>query len=107
MTIAEIALEEELRAVLKFCRGPVGRFRGGLGIELELLRGEAVASVLADRTRQGPRGAQGGGDGCAAKFSSVCGGKRHEPPFRGKDQDVRLHPGAAFFPTLPASRRPQ
>jgi hypothetical protein len=37
----------------------------------------------------------------------VCGGKRHEPPFRGKDQDVRLHPGAAFFPTLPASRRPQ
>jgi len=135
------------RHALRVNSGGPGRFRGGLGIELELelLRGEAVASVLADRTRQGPRGAQGGGDGSAAKFSFVCGGKRHVPPFGGKDQDVKLHPGdriiietpggggwgppteraaasvaadvtrgyydrataAAFFPTLPASRRPQ
>lgn len=74
--------------------GP-GCFRGGLGIvlELELLRGEAVASIVADRTRQGPRGAKGGGDGSPAKYSFVCGNTLYEPPFGGKDQDIKLRPG--------------
>lgn len=83
------------RYALRANSGGPGRFRGGLGIELELelLRGEAVASVVADRTRQGPRGAQGGGDGSAARFSFVCGGKLHVPSLGGKDQDIKLHPG--------------
>jgi N-methylhydantoinase B len=83
------------RYALRANSGGPGRFRGGLGIELELelLRGEAVASVVADRTRQGPRGAQGGRDGSPASFSFLCGGKLHVPSFGGKDQDVRLYPG--------------
>lgn len=83
------------RYALRANSGGPGRFRGGLGIELELelLRGEAVASVVADRTRQGPRGAQGGRDGSPASFSFLCAGKLHVPPFGGKDQDVKLYPG--------------
>jgi N-methylhydantoinase B len=83
------------RYALRRNSGGPGRFRGGLGIvlELELLRGEAVASVVADRTRQGPRGAQGGGDGSPAKFSFVCRNQLHVPAFGGKDQDIKLSPG--------------
>ena len=83
------------RYALRTNSGGAGRFRGGLGIELELelLRGEAVASVVADRTRQGPRGAKGGRDGSPARFRFICGGKVHEPSFGGKDQDIKLRPG--------------
>jgi len=83
------------RYALRRNSGGPGRFRGGLGIvlELELLRGEAVASVVADRTRQGPRGARGGGDGSPAKFSFVCRNQLHVPTFGGKDQDIKLSPG--------------
>ena len=83
------------RYALRRNSGGYGRYRGGLGIvlELELLRGEAVASVVADRTRQGPRGAQGGGDGRPASFRFVMGGLVHQPSFGGKDQDIKLSPG--------------
>jgi len=83
------------RHALRSNSGGPGRFRGGLGIELELelLRGEAVASVLADRSRQGPRGAHGGADGAAARFRFICGGTLHRPKLGAKDHDIRLHPG--------------
>ena len=83
------------RHALRTNSGGPGRWRGGLGIELELelLRGEAVASVLADRSRQGPRGAQGGADGHPAAFRFICGGRLHVPKFGAKDHDIRLRPG--------------
>lgn len=83
------------RYALRANSGGPGRYRGGLGIvlDLELIRGEAVASVVADRTRQGPRGACGGGDAAPAKFSFVRGGELYVPSFGGKDQDIQLRPG--------------
>jgi len=60
--IRQFALHEE-------SAGP-GRWRGGFGavMEMELLRGEAMVSVMGDRTKFPPRGAHGGGD---ARGSSV------------------------------------
>lgn len=73
----------------------VGKFRGGFGtlLELELLRGEATASLVADRTRQGPQGIGGGGNASPAHYSFVRGGEVYVPPLGGKDQDIALLPG--------------
>jgi len=46
--------------------GGVGRYRGGCGLirDVQLARGSATASLLADRHRLAPQGAGGGGAGC-------------------------------------------
>jgi N-methylhydantoinase B len=83
--------------------GP-GRNRGGLGIvlELELLRGEASVAIVADRTRQGPRGFAGGGEALPARYRFRRGdGEEYEPPLGGKDQDVRLLPGDRILVETP------
>lgn len=73
-----------------------GRFRGGCGtvIEFELLRGEAKASLVADRSTQGPRGIAGGKDGAPSRYRFIFSdGTEYVPPLRNKDQDVVLGAG--------------
>jgi len=45
--------------------GGIGKYRGGLGarIEIELLGQEAKVGFMGDRTKFGPKGMQGGGEG--------------------------------------------
>jgi len=73
-----------------------GTFRGGFGsiLEMELLRGEATAALVADRSTQGPRGINGGGDGWPSVYTFLRhDGSVYTPPLLNKDQDVPLEAG--------------
>jgi N-methylhydantoinase B len=62
--------------------GGAGRFRGGCGLirALQLVRGTATASLLAERHRLAPKGAAGGGDGHRGAHRLLAGGKTQELP---------------------------
>ena len=73
-----------------------GTFRGGAGtvLEIELLRGTATVALLADRSTQGPRGIEGGGDGASSLYTFLRrDGSKYVPPLVNKDQDVPMQPG--------------
>jgi N-methylhydantoinase B len=86
--ITKFALHEE-------SAGP-GRWRGGFGavMEMELLRGEAMVSIMGDRTKFPPRGVRGGGD---AKISRVdiirSTGEVEALPMGAKVERLRLLAG--------------
>lgn len=73
-----------------------GRHRGGHGtvLELELLRGEGRASLVADRATRGPSGILGGGSGAPAVYEFIrADGTVERPELLSKAQDVLLHAG--------------
>ncbi len=53
--------------------GGLGRFRGGLGVvwDIELVRGNATMSAMADRATRGARGNHGGHDGATNVYEVV------------------------------------
>lgn len=57
--------------------GGEGRYRGGLGVEIDfhLREGSAYLTLVADRGRTGAYGLAGGGDGMPAEHTFRCGGK--------------------------------
>ncbi len=76
--------------------GGRGRRRGGFGVDMaiELLRGEAVVSLLGDRGRFPPRGLGGGEDGAPTRFRvRRASGEIYEPPFITKDERIPLAAG--------------
>jgi N-methylhydantoinase B len=72
--------------------GGAGSHRGGFGavIELELSRGEAMASFIGDRGRFGPPGMLGGGPGAKCEVTIYRQGKKYIPPHLTKDERVLL-----------------
>lgn len=72
--------------------GGAGRYRGGDGLirALELTGGTARYSLLADRHRVAPAGAQGGGNGATGHHTLIRNGARAELP--AKDTSA-FHPG--------------
>jgi N-methylhydantoinase B len=72
--------------------GGVGAHRGGFGavIELELSRGEAMASFIGDRGRFGPPGMLGGGPGAKCEVTIYRQSKKYVPPHLTKDERVLL-----------------
>ncbi len=75
--------------------GGAGKFRGGLGaeIETEFLRGEGTASTIGDRGRFAPRGLNGGGPGALCHLEFLLGGQRYVSPHITKDSNLSLRPG--------------
>ena len=75
--------------------GGAGQHRGGFGLdyEIELLRGEALASFVMDHGRTGPLGAAGGQNGAVNRVEVVQGGKVFVPPHLSKAQDILLQKG--------------
>ncbi|WP_173935030.1 hydantoinase B/oxoprolinase family protein [Chelativorans sp. Marseille-P2723] len=75
--------------------GGAGRQRGGFGLiyEIELLRGEAMASFVMDHGRFGPQGALGGADGKPGEIIVTRGGLAHRPAHITKEQDIPLSAG--------------
>lgn len=72
-----------------------GEFRGGFGVDfqVELLRGEAVSSVIGDRGIFPPFGLHGGQPGGAARVEYLLGAKAYQPPHVTKDEGVVMQPG--------------
>ncbi|GAB0117275.1 hypothetical protein Acid7E03_13470 [Acidisoma sp. 7E03] len=75
--------------------GGAGLHRGGFGVhyEVEILRGEAVASFVMDHGRYGPPGAQGGAPGAANIVRVHRGGSVYVPEHLSKDQNIRVQAG--------------
>ncbi len=75
--------------------GGAGKFRGGLGaeIETEFIRGEGTASTIGDRGRFAPRGLDGGEPGALCHLEFLLGGQRYVSPHITKDSNIRLGPG--------------
>lgn len=86
--IREFSLHEE-------SAGP-GRWRGGYGavMEMELLRGEAVVSIMGDRTKFPPKGARGGGSGKTSRVTIIrSDGSAEQLPMGAKVERLRLVAG--------------
>ena len=75
--------------------GGAGRQRGGFGLdyEVELRRGQALASFVMDHGRFGPQGALGGGDGACNEVAVKRSGGSYTPEHLSKEQDIPLQPG--------------
>lgn len=75
--------------------GGAGEYRGGFGVDfqVQLLRGEAVSSVIGDRGIFPPFGLHGGHPGSAATVEYVLGEKVYKPPHVTKDEGVVMTPG--------------
>lgn len=75
--------------------GGAGFHRGGFGVhyEVEILRGEAVASFVMDHGRFGPPGVQGGADGAPNIVRVHRGGEVYVPVHLSKDQNIRVTAG--------------
>jgi N-methylhydantoinase A len=75
--------------------GGAGLHRGGFGVhyEVEILRGEAVASFVMDHGRFGPPGVLGGGDGARNVVRVHRGGTVYVPAHLSKDQNIRVVAG--------------
>jgi N-methylhydantoinase B len=73
--------------------GGNGKMRGGCGSvhEFEFTTSGAVA-FLGDRTRKGPSGIAGGGEGARARWSFTIGGEHREVPLGGRGV-VNFEPG--------------
>jgi N-methylhydantoinase B len=85
--IRKFALREE--------SGGPGKYRGGLGaeIETEFLRGEGTASTIGDRGRFAPKGLAGGMEGAKTELEFLLGEQRYVSPHITKDSNIRLMPG--------------
>jgi N-methylhydantoinase B len=83
------------RFALREGSGGAGMHRGGFGVhyEVELLRGEAMASFVMDHGRFGPPGVEGGMDGAPNVVRIHRGGEVFIPEHLSKDQDIPLRPG--------------
>ena len=75
--------------------GGPGRHRGGFGLdyEVELRRGQALASFVMDHGRFGPQGVLGGGDGAVNQVTVWQSGRPYTPAHLSKEQDIPLGPG--------------
>ena len=75
--------------------GGAGQYRGGLGIRyrLRLMAGEARLSILGDRTKRGPFGVRGGGNGATTRIQINIDGKSHSPVMGAKDENILMRPG--------------
>jgi N-methylhydantoinase B len=81
----------------EFCAdsGGDGRFRGGMGCDLELIvetEGAAVANTAGDGTRHGSRGLAGGLDSAPHHYVLRSGGKP-DRELRTKETGIALSPG--------------
>ena len=83
------------RFALREGSGGAGRHRGGFGVhyEVEILRGEAVASFVMDHGRVGPPGVLGGEDGARNIVRVHRGGAVYVPDHLSKDQNIRVVAG--------------
>jgi N-methylhydantoinase B len=83
------------RFALREGSGGAGLHRGGFGVhyEVELRRGEAMASFVMDHGRFGPPGVQGGMDGAPNAVRIHRGGEVFVPEHLSKDQDIPLRAG--------------
>jgi N-methylhydantoinase B len=83
--------------------GGPGKFRGGLGaeIELELLEDEATISYIQDRGRFGPKGIEGGGDGAKCSISVVHGDEIYVSPHLTKDSGIPMRKGGLMKQLTP------
>jgi N-methylhydantoinase B len=72
--------------------GGDGTHRGGLGAvyEIELMEDSAEAFLFGERARSAPKGAAGGGNAAANRFSWHHDGGWHEPPMGSKMLGIRL-----------------
>lgn len=72
-----------------------GRNRGGFGvvIEFELLRGEAIASLLGDRGVFAPFGILGGKEARKTEFKIIRNGQVYVPPLRSKADRMIIKAG--------------
>lgn len=72
-----------------------GQHRGGFGLdyEIEVLRGDALASFVMDHGRSGPVGAMGGADGAVNRVEITRGGQTFIPEHLSKAQGIALQPG--------------
>ena len=107
------ALERDfpLRVVrYEFAEGSAGagRYRGGAGLirSFQLTRGTATLSLLAERHRAAPRGAQGGGDAATGAHALVRDGVRTALPAKttlrlqeGDIVEVRTAGGGGYGPS--------
>lgn len=85
--------------------GGLGKFRGGLGVvwDVEVLRGDATMSAMADRATRGARGNHGGHDGATNVYRVIRKDGSMETlkhltkcenfPLRQGDRIYRLSPG--------------
>ncbi|MBW1994801.1 MAG: hydantoinase B/oxoprolinase family protein [Deltaproteobacteria bacterium] len=83
--------------------GGAGRYRGGLGaeIELEMLAEEASISYIQDRGRFGPKGLYGGKDGARCAISVVHGSEVYISPHLTKDSNIPLRKGGVVKQLTP------
>lgn len=83
------------RYALREGSGGAGRYRGGFGLdyELEVRRGEALASFVMDHGRVGPQGVLGGADGAPNIVEVWRDGVVHVPEHLSKAQDIPLKAG--------------
>ncbi len=91
------------RFALRDESGGAGRFRGGLGaeIELEFLGEEGRLSFIAERGRFGPKGLHGGGEGQKTEMVVLQNGRAYRPEHLTKDANIPLAPGAVFRQCTP------
>ncbi len=83
------------RYALREGSGGAGAQRGGFGLdyEVELRRGQALASFVMDHGRFGPQGALGGADGSPNTVTVWQGDTPYTPLHLSKEQDIPLSPG--------------
>ncbi len=77
----------------------LGQWRGGFGVHytVQLLRGQAVASMVMDHGAIGPQGMLGGEPGGCNKVAvHFAGGRTYCPPHLSKDQGIVLEAGDAI-----------
>ncbi|MCH8886253.1 MAG: hydantoinase B/oxoprolinase family protein [SAR324 cluster bacterium] len=82
--------------------GP-GKYRGGLGaeIELEFLGDEGRLSFIAERGRFGPKGLAGGREGMKTEMIVIQGDEIYRPEHITKDANIPLRKGAIFRQLTP------
>jgi N-methylhydantoinase B len=76
--------------------GGLGKFRGGLGVawEVEIIRGEATMSAMADRASRGAAGVMGGLPGATNIYEVIrAGGLVETLPHRTKCENFPLRKG--------------
>ena len=83
--------------------GGAGKYRGGVGaeIELEFVGDEASIAYIQDRGRFGPKGLSGGKDGAKCAISIVHGDDVYISPHLTKDSGIVMHTGALMKQLTP------
>lgn len=91
------------RFALRNDSGGPGKYRGGVGaeIELEFLETEGVLSYIQDRGRFGPKGVAGGKDGATCAVSIVHGDSVHVSEHLTKDSGITIRKGGVMKQLTP------